>query len=404
MPVTSGRSALRPPDHPHRRSPAWRLGLAGLAGVGVSFGFARYGYGLFLPEIRDEFGMSVSLVGLVGSASYVGYLGALVLVGLLSSRVGPRVLVVIGGSSAAVGTALVGLAPGVGVLTVGLVMAGTSPGWIWAPYSDAVDRMVPADARARVLALIPSGTAFGVAVAGPVAMVAHGSAWRYAWLVFAAGSAVATVLNARVLPAGPPQRTGGSSVGPPLRWFVRRAAMPLYVTAVSYGVVGAVYWLLAVEAVTAGAGTGGVVRAVFWTLMGVAGTAGVATGAVFVRFGLRWAHRALFAALAVAVALLGVLAHVPVAVGVSAVVYGPAFMAGSALLAVWSYRVFPERPTTGFSATVFFLGVGTVLGPAVVGGVAERYGVSVALLGTALVAASTLLVAPPVSTGASVPT
>lgn len=375
----------------------WRLGIAGLAGVGVSFGFARYGYGLFLPEIRAEFGLSVSAVGLVGSATYVGYMVALVLVGTLATRVGPRVPVAVGGFSAAVGTALVGLAPGVEVLTAGLIIAGTSPGWIWAPYSDAVARMLPDASRSRVLALIPSGTAFGVVVAGPLAMIAHGSAWRYAWLVFAGVALLATVYNLRVLPGDAPrQETGTPRPAVGVRWFARRSAVPLFVTALSYGVVGSVYWLLAVEAVSA-AGTGTHIRALFWTLTGAAGTAGVFSGAVFARLGLRRSHVALFAALALAVAVLGVMADSPVAVGMSAVVYGPAFMAGSALLAVWSYEVFPERPTTGFSATVFFLGIGTVGGPATIGVIAERYGLRAAFLLTAAVAVLTFAARPVVT-------
>ncbi|WP_206539168.1 MFS transporter, partial [Nocardiopsis gilva] len=113
-----------------------RLALAGVMGIGVAFGFARYGYGLFLPEIRTAFGLSLTLVGAVSSATYLGYLTALTLVGVLADRTGPRPLIVIGGLSAAVGMGLVALAQDVVVLTVGLVLAGTSSGWAWAPYSD----------------------------------------------------------------------------------------------------------------------------------------------------------------------------------------------------------------------------------------------------------------------------
>lgn len=73
-----------------RLSIAWKVGMAGVAAQGVTFGFARYGYGLFLPEIRRQFDLSVSLVGVIGSATYVSYLIALLLVGVLSTRWGPR--------------------------------------------------------------------------------------------------------------------------------------------------------------------------------------------------------------------------------------------------------------------------------------------------------------------------
>ncbi|MGP3928241.1 MFS transporter, partial [Streptomyces sp. 8N616] len=186
---------------PSPLSPQWRVGLAGMTAIGVTFGFARYGYGLFLPEFRREFGLSVSLVGLIGSASYIGYVVALTLVGVLVSRFGPRPLVIAGGLSATVGMGLVAFARGPVPLTAGLILAGSSAGWSWAPYSDAVDRLVPQDRRERVMGVISGGTAFAVVVAGPLALIARDTGWRYAWLVFAAAALATTVYNARVLPS-----------------------------------------------------------------------------------------------------------------------------------------------------------------------------------------------------------
>src|SRR5690606_33372865 len=73
-----------------------RLAVAGVLGIGVAYGFARYGFGLFLPRLREEFGLSLTLVGAIGSAAYAGYLAALVLAGLLADRVGPRTPILLG--------------------------------------------------------------------------------------------------------------------------------------------------------------------------------------------------------------------------------------------------------------------------------------------------------------------
>ncbi|MEW2396759.1 MFS transporter [Streptomyces sp. NPDC046862] len=397
--------------------PQWRVGLAGVTAIGVTFGFARYGYGLFLPEFRREFGLSVSLVGLIGSATYLGYVAALLLVGALVSRCGPRPLVVAGGLSATVGMGLVAFARTPATLTAGLILAGTSSGWAWAPYSDAVDRMVEPGLRERVMGVIASGTAFAVVVAGPLALTAHGARWRYAWLTFATAALLTTLYNARVLPGGTHRpaatETAGARPGarpgtrrgawPGVRWIARRPAVPLLLTALSYGLVGAVYWAFAVELISGAAGVAGdaggargnaSTSAVFWTVMGLAGTAGALTGSAIARHGLRRVHALIFGGIAAAVALLGAAPGTPAAVMLSAVLYGPCFMAGSGLLAVWSYRVFPDRPSTGFSVTVLCLGAGTVAGPAVLGFVSDAYGLRTAFLATAAVAALTPLVRP----------
>ncbi|MBM4792838.1 MFS transporter [Streptomyces sioyaensis] len=378
-----------------RLSAAWKVGIAGVAAQGVTFGFARYGYGLFLPEIRNEFDLSVSLVGLIGSATYISYLIALLIVGVLSARFGPRPLVIAGGLSAAAGMLLVAYAEGTGMLVAGLVMAGLSPGFAWAPYSDAVDRMVPERQRERVMALIPSGTAFAVVVAGPLAIIAKGPAWQYAWTAFAVAALAVTLYNARILPGGPHRRTTeGSAQRVSLRWFARVQAVPLYLTALSYGLIGAVYWTFAVDAVSQDLKEGDPTGPLFWTLMGLAGTAGVFTGVLIARQGLRRTQVYLFLAMAAAIALLGIAPGAIPAVAASAVLYGPAFMAGSGLLAVWSYQVFPEQPSTGFSSAVFFLGIGTIIGPAALGAFADHYSLRAAFLLTAAITLLTLLARP----------
>lgn len=396
-------------DSPHEtaRPAQWRVALAGISTIGVSYGFARYGYGLFLPEIRREFDLSVPMVGFVGSATYAGYLLSLTVVGVLALRFGPRTPLLAAGVSAAAGMAAVALAPCAGLAVAGLVLAGTSSGWAWAPYSDAVQALVPERGRARILALLPTGTAFGTVAAGALAAVAAGPQWRYVWLGFAAAAAVVTVYNARLLPrrvaaapASPPvssgprlgdgSGTGGSpSAAPcPLAGFLRPAALPLYLTAFSYGLVGAVYWTFAVELVSAGAADSATAP-LFWTLMGLAGIGGLLSAVMFARLGLRASHTVLFVLLAAALALLGAAPGALPAAVLSAVLYGPAFMAVSGLLAVWSLRVFPARPTVGFSVTVFFLGVGTVVGPAAAGALADDYGLAAVFLLTAALAAAT---------------
>ncbi|GHA15479.1 hypothetical protein GCM10010345_20130 [Streptomyces canarius] len=47
---------------------------------------------------------------------------------------------------------------------------------------------------------------------------------------------------------------------------------------------------------------------------------------------------------------------------------------------MWSYRVFPEQPSTGFSAAVPALGLGTLTGPATLGAVADHYGLRAGFL------------------------
>src|SRR5688572_1340540 len=85
---------------------AW-LVAPGLALIAVTYGLARFAYGLFLPEMREAFDLSPSLLGAIGAASYVAYSAAVVVSLVYTSRTGPRRMAVAAGAAAVVGMAAV---------------------------------------------------------------------------------------------------------------------------------------------------------------------------------------------------------------------------------------------------------------------------------------------------------
>ena len=102
----------------HRRSGVTWLVAPGLAMIALTYGLARFAYGLFLPEMRESLDLSESAPGLIGAASYAGYclaiLGALV----FTSRTGPRFMAVAAGAVAVVGMAAIAWSPTAWVLAL----------------------------------------------------------------------------------------------------------------------------------------------------------------------------------------------------------------------------------------------------------------------------------------------
>ncbi|WP_424346834.1 hypothetical protein [Kocuria sp. CH-021] len=58
------------------------------------------------------------------------------------------------------------------LLAVGVVLAGSAGGWVWAPYSDIVTRAVPLRQQPRALAIITTGTSGGLLLLGGLAVTA----------------------------------------------------------------------------------------------------------------------------------------------------------------------------------------------------------------------------------------
>lgn len=66
---------------PDRASHPLTLAWAGIGVIAMSFGMARYGFGLLAPDIRASFGLSSGALGLL-EASYLAYLVATVTAGV----------------------------------------------------------------------------------------------------------------------------------------------------------------------------------------------------------------------------------------------------------------------------------------------------------------------------------
>jgi fucose permease len=92
------------------RSITW-LVAPGLGMIAVTYGLARFAYGLFLPEMREVFDLSESVLGLIGADSYAGYCVTILIALMFTSRTGPRFMAVAAGVVAVVGMASVAGAP-----------------------------------------------------------------------------------------------------------------------------------------------------------------------------------------------------------------------------------------------------------------------------------------------------
>jgi predicted MFS family arabinose efflux permease len=367
---------------------ALRLGLAGFAATAVAYGPARTGYGLFVPDFREEFGISTSAAGAIGSGLQVGFLLALVATALLVGRLGPRLLVAAGGATAVVGMLLVALASNPMTLAAGVFVAGMSAGFCWSPYNDLAGWTVRAELRSRVLSAVSTGTTLGIAVSGLVALAAVVGElpWRAVWLAFVAAAVLSAVLNGLLLPGMPAGGEREAVRRPGVGWIFRAGSSPLFVVAFSFGVVNAFYWSFNADIVSSAGFPLPNAGPILYAVLGAAGFVGLLTGDLAERIGLDSILRITLLCLGSGTMLLGIAPGSIAVVGTAAVLYGAGVMFMSALLSLWSSTVFRERPSQGFTAALLFFGVGGVVGPAVLGAIGGAFGI-----GSAFVVAAVLI-------------
>lgn len=369
------------------------LASAGIGVVGVTFGMARYGFGLLAPDIRATFALSSGALGLLAAASYVAFLLTSVTAGVLAARLGARAVVTAGGVCAVVGMTVAGLAQSPGVLLAGLLVAGGSAGLVFPPFSDVVARRLPADRRARVISAISSGTGWGVALAAPVALLA-GTEWRTAWLLFALIAAGATIWALTVLPGPDAARGSAEVVRLRLRWFVCPRSSRLLAGALLVGLASSVYWTFAVDYLASDGGLSTTQSRIFLAVVGVASVGGTVSGDAVRRIGGGATFILAGVAEATALLLLGLApAHLGAAIA-SAVLFGAAYNVILAVQALWSGQVFSQRPSAGLAAAMTMNALGMLVGPPALGALADQTGFAVVFSAAAALMLATAALAP----------
>lgn len=258
-----------------------RIGLAGAAVVGVAFGMARYAYGLTLPDIREDLGLSELVLGLVSSATFAGYLAGLLLAGRLAARHGPRAPTTVGGACGTAGAVIVTFAQSPWLLAVGVVLAGSAGGWVWAPYSDIVTRAVPLRQQPRALAIITTGTSGGLLLLGGLAVLAALGSWRTVWAGIALAAVAAAALNLRLVPG---TRPAPRPHGPSRASFLVTALRVPGAYSIVYFAVVVIYFTYAADALGSGTLPAAAVPALY-AAIGLTGMVGVTTGALAQRMG-----------------------------------------------------------------------------------------------------------------------
>ncbi|MEU6296263.1 MFS transporter [Streptomyces erythrochromogenes] len=157
------------------------------------------------PRLVTELGVSPALLGLTttigfGTAAALSPAG-----GRIVDRIGPRRSLVLLLLLSAAALALIGSAPGAGLL-LGAVALGGVPQALANPATNkAVLRAVPPARRGAVTGLKQSGVQLGAFAAGaPLAALAGGIGWRGAVWTGAAAALLTGLWALRVLPADPP--------------------------------------------------------------------------------------------------------------------------------------------------------------------------------------------------------
>lgn len=358
----------------------WKIVLPGIAMIGVTYAFARYSFGLFLPEISSALNLSESQSGLIGSVAYAAYTLALVTAAIFIHKMSARHVVLYSGASAFIGMLGMALSPGFYTLAISAFIAGLGSGWVSPAFSQVVAQSLESRERDRGNTWINIGTSVGVVASGPVAL-AFAEQWRWGYVLFAILAFLTLWWNARAIDR--PEEESEQSTGSQFKLSLLGQARFMILAAIGIGFSSSIYWTFSRSYLTEVHDFSVPESMIFWIVMGAAGIIGGIAGTIIQRLGLGWSYR-LGVLVATASLVTLVIPHAA-AIYLSAVLFGISFIFMTGLFIVWGTRHFPDTPSVGVSLSFFSLGVGQSLGSIAAGVLIDGMSYPIAFLSFAVI-------------------
>ncbi|WP_334189623.1 MFS transporter [Noviherbaspirillum sp.] len=349
--------------------------LTGMLVTLVTVAFARLSFGLILPFMREDLGLSYQAAGALGTASALGYLCLVMAAGAFASRRGGRAAVLIGVTLTTAGFIGLSLASHYVLLLIFMLLLGFGTAFSFTPVISLLAGAFP-QRRGAIIGLTNSGIGLGLLIASavvPYLTVDDEHGWRLAWAAFAVPSAVAVMAALMFLPRLPAHAGPGVTFDKGVVFRNRR----LIVVGLLYGVIGLTYITQATFTYSFAlqAGLAASTAAQLAALMGILSLfAGPVWGMVSDRIGRPSSLLA-----SVSLTLVGMLIPVfwPVLIGFAA----HYFILGctisgmfTSVLAVAGETVEPQQAPLATSYVTLFFAGGQFLGPAIAGTMIEHMG------------------------------
>lgn len=357
------------------------LAVALSLGTAVSLGVTRFAYALLLPPMRADLHWSYTLSGAMNTANAIGYLAGALLTPRLLRSVQPSRLLVTGCIVAGALMAATGFLLGAPALLLQRALAGVASAVLFIGGSLLAARLgsLQPARSGLLLGLYYSGTGLGIvvsALAVPALLDAAGPrphAWSAAWIALGIASlACAAVLAwpARVLRESAPAAAASASPVP----FGWRRFAPALAAYFMFG-VGYIGYMTFVIALLREHGGVAAWITLFYALLGLAVMASSRLWAGLLDRAQGGEALALLSALlAVATLLPAVTAWWPLVL-VSGVLFGAVFLSLVASTTALVRHNLPQPQwAAGISGFTIVFAIGQILGPTLVGWIADGPG------------------------------
>ncbi|SEO99894.1 MFS transporter [Aquisalimonas asiatica] len=342
--------------------------------------FARLAFGVLLPPMRADLGLTYQQAGTLGTITALGYLLFVLAGGAAAARWGPRRAVVFGLITVGIGFAGLSVATAYPALLALKALLGFGTAFSFAPMVSLLAAWYP-EKRGFVIGCMSAGIGVGTLLIGFMVQwlqtLFGDAAWRVSWGLFAAAAAAVAALVIVVVRDPPSTRVAAGERPPSAeKWLIYRHPRMLIVGSV-YGLIGLTYIVQAVFMVSFVVESGHPERTA-GQLLAMMGLLSVASGPAWGTLSDRWGRGN---ALLTAMLLVTVATMLPLIDQSLPMFFAHYLIMGCAVNGTFALiqasstdQVAPRYIPIAFSFATLVFAAGQFVGPAIAGWLIETTG------------------------------
>lgn len=188
----------------------WIILILSVTVVTAALGLARFGYTMILPAMKEGLSLSETQAGDLATGNMIGYMALALTCGIIASRFGPKIVIIIFMLITCASMFLTALASDYFTALAGRILTGMGSAGANVSIMGIIAAWFASKKRGMASGIAVSGSSFGLLVTGiiiPVILSNFKSfGWRLSWIILAIITFLICVLCSIFLKASPKEK------------------------------------------------------------------------------------------------------------------------------------------------------------------------------------------------------